>query len=106
MSSAAWIPTEKEKWYVGWEKETGKMYYVHSSSQGIPRYNRIAPPIPPIPNHKTIIWTKYTTRASNYPNRASIVAFVNEYLRKNITYVLFGYKNDKLVHMEQIEVSK
>lgn len=102
MSSSAWIPVEKEKWYVGWEKEEGTMLYVHSSSHGVPRYSRVATPIPPIPNHKTIVWTQYVTKASAYPNKASVVAFVNGYLRKGQDYVIFGYESDILKHMEEI----
>lgn len=104
MSSAAWIPVEKEKWYVGWEIKEGRMYYVHSSSQGIPRYNPVVSPVPPIPLHKTVIWTPHISKASSYANKASAVGFVNGFLRKDREYVLFGFDSDTLKHMEEITV--
>ena len=105
MSIGAWIPVEQEKWYVGWEIEEGKIYYVHSSSQGIPRHNALAAPVPPLPLHKTVIWTQYIMKANSYPTKASAVGFVVNFLRKGKTYALFGFKGEMLKHMEQITVS-
>lgn len=90
---------ELEKWYVGWEIEIGHMYYVHSSSHGIPRYGGVKS-IPPIPNHKTVIWTRYITKATHYPARRAIEMFAGQYLRKGVPYVLLQFKSDHLVYMD------